>query len=668
MAYIREDLLPNSPKSTKLIKMIREHIDLSYKTVATNYPIWDTVERQFRAYRPSDDDDRESRKKHGVQKIIIPIQFATIQTMLTFMMEVFTALKPVLRVRGADPESVKRARIMEIALDYDYRNNRGYFTLQQWFLNGFRYGYGIVENTWGQKQILKKVITPGPDIQMNLAGQTYNVPGPLTYEDSWFTLFEGNQWRIVDNRSFFYDPRVGISNFQDGSFCGHRAQVHENTLFKLEEQGILFNTTRIDKGSATLGSTRDSELGVTDHERDHLNPTLGFTEELLAAKRARMLVNEQIIIELIPKEYELSEEDRPQPWIFNVINGHTIVRAERSPFNYFPYAIVEPNPDALAVASQGIIQLTQPLSEHLDFLFNSHMQNVRKAINDMLLVDPSRIDLRDLLNPSAGKVIRLLPLAYGTDPAAAIKQLAVADVTRGHMEDAKMIMELWERVTGATDSMFGQISPGRRTALELQGVFRQAGARMKMMADLFSAEGVAPLTEQMALLRQENMSMAQFMEIAGHSAASLGVSPDEIVEGMLAVTRDHLTGVFSYPAEEGVLPQDRAAAAEILKGVFDTIARAPFLAQVFDPIAIFREMIRQSGYHGLDEFMNRGVVPMQTQMFAPELINEYLASKKIQPMMLGGNAGGRPDEGVRESREGLSIEGAINGAGRPQDY
>ena len=358
--------------------------------------------------------------------------------------------------------------------------------------------------------------------------------------------------------------------------------------------------------------------------------------------------------------YELSDEDRPERWMFNLINGTTIVRAEPSPFMRFPYELCESFPDVLAFMSQGIMELTEPLANHLNFLFNSHMANVRKSINDMLLVDPSRIDLRDLLDPRAGKLIRLLPLAYGTDPASAVKQLQVADVTRGHVEDSKMLLDLWMRVTGASDAMFGQIVASRRTAFELAGVFKMGASRMKTIADLFSAEGVAPMTEQMAMLRQENMQMEQFMEIAGWTAQDLGVAPGDIVEGWLKVSRDHLTGVFNYPAEEGVLPQDRAKAAEILQKAFETVASNPYLAQVFDPVGIFKETIRQAGYHNIDDFMTRSLTP-QAKIMQPDQIANLLAQGRVQPL------NGRPNQGVRESQEGLTLNGALGGAGRTQD-
>lgn len=633
-------------------------MDMSHRVISQNFKTWDRIEQEYRAYRPVDDEDRDSLVKNNVQKIIVPIQFATVQTMLTFMMEVFTALKPVLRVRGTDPATKKKARVMEVCLDYDYRNNRGYFTLYQWFLNAFRYGYGIIENSWTTREVLRKILSEGPSGSIMLEGKEFTVPGQMTIKNDWFTTFEGNSWRIRDNRRWFPDPRVNLSNFQQGEFCGVRDTIHAHDLRTLEQKGLFFNTEFV--SGTPYSSWRETDARGHDNERSRVSGD-HFAHDLQDAKKHGMQVNEEVYIRIIPEEYGLSNEDRPEVWVFNLINGSTIVRAEPSPFTRFPYEIVENYPDVLAFMSQGVLELTAPLAQHISFLFNSHMANIRKAINDMLLVDPSRIDLRDLLDPRAGKLIRLLPLAYGTDPAQAVKQLAVTDVTRGHVEDGKMLLDLWMRITGNSDAMFGQISSSRRTAFELGGVFKMGASRMKTTADLFSAQGVAPLTEQMALLRQENMSMEQFMEIGGATALSLGVHPEEVVEGFLKVRRDHLSGVFSYPAEEGVLPQDRVKAAELLEKAFNTVSRSPILPMIFDPIGIFQEMMRQSGYHNIDEFMNKAV-RAEAQMMNMQQIGDMLARGKLKPV-----GAGRPNQGVRESSEGLTLNGAINGAGRTDE-
>lgn len=666
MPKIREDLLPGSPKSNKLIKMIRDRFDLSWKTYSQSFPKWDEIEQHYRAFRELDDDDRDSLDKNQVQKIVVPIQFATLQTIMTFLMEVFTALPPVLKTRGADPASVHPANIMEICLDYDWRGNKGYFLWQQWFMNILRYGYCPFENSWGRKVITKKVLKPSSkgSGEIELEGIRMEIPGAPEYAKDYFTVFEGNRWRVVDPRQFYPDPRYPLSRFQDGEFCGRREQIHSNELRKLEDQGLYFNTTKI--STSTYGATgttpnRDADFVARDNMRDRISPQFSFAQDLANARKNLMHVEEMIVVEISPKDYELGDSDKPEDWIFSLIDGTTICRAEESPFTpRFPWEVGEAYPDILAYVSQGVMELTQPLADHLSFLFNSHMANVRKAINDMFIGDPSRVDLRDILDPRAGKFIRLLPRAYGQDPATVVRQFSVTDVTRGHIEDSKLIMELWQRIVGLSDQMFGQISSSKRVAFELQGVMKGAGARMKMMADLISSEAIAPLTEQMALLRQENMSMVQFMEIAGRSAAQLGVRPEEVMNGFVKIRRDHLNGVFYFPAQQGVMPQDRAQAAQILEKVFETVARFPFLAQVFDPVSIFKETIRQYGIHNLEDFLNSPQIQNRVQILPDDEVRNRLAKGMLQPV-------GQPDQGVRDGREGLNIEGAIDGAGRTRD-
>lgn len=664
MPTIKPDLLPGTQKSDKILKAIRERFNYSYRQMSQNFPFWDLAEEHYRAFRSLDDDDRESYRKNQVTKIVVPIQFATIQTILTFLLEVFTAVKPVLKVRGSDPASKRPATVMEACLDYDYRGNKGYMMFYHWFLNALRYGWGIMENTWGKDVILKRKVGFGPSSIINIEGQDFQIPGAMSSKNSYFTTFEGNKWQVIDNRSWFPDPRVPLTRFQEGEFCGRRSFVHSNTLRKMEDEGFYFNTTKIDKSPVVGQASREFEGNIPPSSRDRVTPEQAFGMELADAKKSKMHIEETIVIELCPKDYGLSQEERPEQWMFVIIDGNTIVRAEPNPFYGFPFSIIEPYPDILASVSQGLMDLTEPLSAHLSFLFNSHMANVRKVINDTILVDPSKVNLNDLLDPAAGKVIRMLPAAFGQDPAMFIKQLQVMDVTQGHMADSNAIIKLWEQLIGVSSNMFGQVAPGRRTASELQGVMKSSGARMKMMADLFSSEGVAPLTQMMALSRQENMTEEQFVEIAGRTAEELGVPAEAVMEGFMKVGKNHLSGVFTYPAEEGVLPQDRAQAAQILMKVFETVAGAPFLAQVFDPVEIFRETIRQSGLHNIDDFLKRGV-RAQVLVMPNEQVAVDLARGKIAPME--GRGVGRPDQGVRDGNEGLNLAGLLDGAGISQD-
>jgi hypothetical protein len=65
---------------------------------------------------------------------------------------------------------------------------------------------------------------------------------------------------------------------------------------------------------------------------------------------------------------------------------------------------------------RSMLEQLKPLNDVLTWLFNSHFYNVRKALNDQFVIDPSRIMMRDALDPEPGRMMRLKPTAYGTDP------------------------------------------------------------------------------------------------------------------------------------------------------------------------------------------------------------------------------------------------------------
>jgi hypothetical protein len=141
----------------------------------------------------------------------------------------------------------------------------------------------------------------------------------------------------------------------------------------------------------------------------------------------------------------------------------------------------------------------------------------------------------------------------------------------------------------------------------------------------------------------------------------MGVAPEDIVENMFVrVTKDHLDGVFRFPAAEGVLPTDRAAAAEVLQDTFNTVVQAPFLMQAFDPVEIFKELVRQKGIYHIDDFMNKAI-RAETMILTPDQIGDLYARNKIAPTNLGGIGGGQNNR-----EQPLTMEGLVGGAGAPQ--
>jgi hypothetical protein len=160
------------------------------------------------------------------------------------------------------------------------------------------------------------------------------------------------------------------------------------------------------------------------------------------------------------------------------------------------------------------------------------------------------------------------------------------------------------------------------------------------------------------------MSREQFIRIAGRTAEELGVHPEDIINSggatFLNARPEYLQGVFEYPAEEGCLPQDRQASAEMLMKLFDKVASTPFLVQIFDPVEIFTWAAKAGGLPYIEDFLQKGI-RARVNVMTDEKVRELLSAGKIAPM---GDIG-RPNQGARTAQQGLGLEGMIQGAGIP---
>ena len=155
-------------------------------------------------------------------------------------------------------------------------------------------------------------------------------------------------------------------------------------------------------------------------------------------------------VKIVPKEWGLKGSkfnkngDYPEIFLFTIANEQIVLRARPLNLNHnkFPIAIAAPDFDGYSITPISRMELIGGLQTTLNWMFNSHITNVRKAINDMLIVDPSLVNMEDLENPAPGKLIRLRRSAWGKGVQNAVEQLQVNDITREHMRDAQQIMEM----------------------------------------------------------------------------------------------------------------------------------------------------------------------------------------------------------------------------------
>jgi hypothetical protein len=255
------------------------------------------------------------------------------------------------------------------------------------------------------------------------------------------------------------------------------------------------------------------------------------------------------------------------------------------------------------------------------------MHNVRKTMNDMLFVDPSRFVMKDLTDPGAGKLVRAKPEYYGQDVKLGVHQLQIVDITRAHMQDAQTVAEMLMRTLGANDAIMGMLSPGgRKTATEVRTSSTAGVNRQKTTCEWFGSMGFQPLADMMIASTQQHYSAEMQFKIAGDLLNNM--------EPMI-VTPDMIAGKYNFVAVDGTLPIDRFAMAQVWKELLIGAKNFPEIGMQYDLASIFGWIAQMSGIKNLEQF--------RIQNVDPAAISQMVQSGNIVP--LGGQPGGKPPGG-----------------------
>jgi hypothetical protein len=308
--------------------------------------------------------------------------------------------------------------------------------------------------------------------------------------------------------------------------------------------------------------------------------------------------------------------------------------------NQFPFDLLEFEMEAYGLFKRSSLEIQKPLNDTLTWLFNSHFHNVRKVLNDQLVVDPSRLEMKDLLNPNAGRLVRLLPEAYGTDPKDAYGQLQVQDITRLHLQDAQVVMRLLNYLMGMSENMMGsQQMGGRKTATEIRASTGFGGNRQKTMAEWFSSQGFTPLGAKIVQNTQQYYDVEKQFRIAGpllrRASAFINVTPEQIA------------GFYDYIPVDGTMPIDRFAMASLWKEIMGQMAQVPSLLMQYDLGAVFAHIAQLTGIKNLEQF-KLNVVPDDQAIQQAQMGN-------VVPL---GGKGGQSGRGTTVTPDGSTIRPA----------
>lgn len=634
---ILEKLRPESDVHQKILGYARRVKTFSEEAITARHSKWRELEEAYRAYIDLEEYALSRKKKAhpvadypGAVPIVIPLAMASVHAALAFIMSVFGGSRPVIRISGRSPEDVEAARKAEAVLAYQFEHEkvRGLLKWFFWFQDALIYGSGFLGNFWNVFQEPRVTLGDGGLGRGGVRGFLASLIGrqaspTRAVRDS--IVYEGNTFRVLAPEKVFPDPRVPLSDLQNGDFIGFSFRESTASLMKDPE---YFNLEYLAKsGQITTQTSFESTLTAVDSNRQKIIgvPVVGDITEPASPTFPDCF---ELWARIIPRELDLSEETNPEVWVFCVANNRFIIRAEKSTYenNLFPVAALEFIPNGHQFLNQSFVEIIEGLQTHLSWLFNSHMESVRKVLNNTFVIDPSRIVMEDLEGDRIVKYVRLRPEYYGSDPKLAIAQLNNTDVTQQYVNDAMLILDIHQRLTSVTDMVFGLPAKGRRTALEMGGVQAAAGSRLKLIAEIFSLGGTIPHAKMMLFNTQLLMSQPIWARILGVEEGEferIQVSPEDII------------GEFDFPIADGTYPLDKYRMAEIWKELIVGVAGIPQLEQQIDLWKMFKQLGRTLGIKNIDDF--RRAAPIVPGIQGNEEVARRAAAGNIVP--IGGRGG-----------------------------
>jgi len=582
----------------KLLGRLLRRFNLAYSAIQRRVQDWNDADRLFTAYLPRSQDDAlryQDRRVTGRQypfTVEIPYSYAVLMAAHTYWCTIFLSRTPVFQymARSGDvPPDAPMA--LEAVIDYQLSYSHSLPALYYWLLDAPRYGYGVIGCYWDVRYANIATLEDNSEVVSTLLGL------PKRQKVVRRELaFEGNVLFNVRPHDFLFDPRVPVWRFQDGEFCGRLVSVTLSDLLEGMEQGRYQNIEVVQRH----GAAKIEHIGSSGASLDRL-PSGDPRQVLPEQQFANMAIDDadigsveviELFVKVSPKLWGLGSSTAPEIWKFSIANRSVIIEA--APFdamhNRFPFFVLPYEFEPYAASPRGMLDITKDLNYIISWLVNSHIQNVRRAINNQFVVNPAMVRMEDFAQGGEGLLIRLRPEAYSGDVRQAIMQLPVTDVTRTHLQDIQLIEGIIQRVTGVNDNIMGQLDPrGRKTATEVRAASTFGINRLKTQAEFFSAIGFTPLARILVQNTQQYLSATRRYKVPGK-------------EDFIEVSPEKILGEFDFVPVDGTMPVDRYAQASLWTQILQQLMSNPQTAGQFDIMGIIVHIAKLLGVKSLEQF------------------------------------------------------------------
>lgn len=625
MPSLTRDIPPNSELHKRLVKAIQTRISYAEKQRGNRDAKWQKAEEEILAYIPESEADaaRRNDRDRGQPKyttIKIPYTYALLMSAHTYWTSVFFARSPIHQYSGRHGESEQQTQALEALISYQVDVGEMLGPYYIWLYDAGKYGIGILGSYWEQEELVyAQIVEEIDETTGEPTGNKLQITTPTAG-------YEGHKVYNISPYDFYPDPRVPAGQFQKGEFVAIRKRIPWNDVLRRETQGYFMNVKELKRG--TKGQSPFSAHGGLLERPDE--STFEFDE---GSRHPTTVHAFEFYVDLIPREWGLSTgalADTPQKWVFTITSDYSLIIGA-TPLGLrhgrFPFDVLETEVEAYGMWNRGVPEIMEGVQQTLDWLVNTHFFNVRAALNNQFIIDPSKIVTKDAKNAGPGFIWRLRPEAFGEDVRKFFFQVPVNDVTRTHMTDVNAMLGMGERVLGVNDQIMGMLnSGGRKTATEIRTSTGFGVNRLKTITEYMSATGFAPHSQKLVQTSQQYYQAEKKLRIVGDLARLAG-------EPFLNVQPGSIEGFYDFVPVDGTLPVDRFAQATLWKDLLTSLRAVPSVLMEYDMGKIFAWVAQLGGIKNIHQF--------KLEMGSPEQLQQQAAMGNVIPMQ-GRRPGGAP--------------------------
>lgn len=608
------------PRDSKLHEFIQQRLDGRFKLAKQEhdkkFDVWRKAEETTLGYIPESEADavrRQKREAEGAMSyrtLQIPYSYGLLMSAHTYWTSVFFARSPIHQFAGRHGEAENKVQAMEALIAYQVEVGNFLAPYYLWLYDSGKYGHGVLGQYWDQ-QILhygQLVEIQNPETgKVELYQATQEVPG-----------YTGNCVYNISPWDFMHDPRVPLKKFQDGEFCIVRKRMGWNRIVERQAQryyneNVQYLSHVVSDKSSTEGSSilKRPDFGLMLPEGDK------------NSNRPAGAILHEIYVELLPAEWGVGPTNYPQKWVFTVDEDCKLIIGA-TPLGMihckFPFDVAESEIEGVGAYARGMPEIMEPIQNVVDWLINTHFFNVRAALNNQFIVDPSKLVVKDVQNAGPGFIWRLRPEAYGTDISKMFAQVPVNDVTRAHMNDFQAMLGIGERTLGINDQIMGSLNTGstRKTATEVRTTTTFGVNRLKTTTEYMSATAFSPHAQKLV------QSSQQFYDSVG-KLKRVGDLIWDAGQGFIDVSPDEIAGYFDYQNVDGTLPVDRQAQMALWKDVMASVRMLPpQVSMEYDWGRIFGWVAQLGGLKNIRQF--------RVQVVPDSVIEQQVAAGNVIPM------------------------------------